>query len=920
MSDDEKIKRIKSNLSEYALHELNLANFSSQEERRFHEYIKGICQRLLGDTLNLDTQNIIFALSDKAGVNAAHVSQGNISIIYLTEGLLNLCENEDQLAFILGHELGHYEERLRQGTKKINSKAEETACDLRAIQKMARGCYNLEEACNIAATLFNNHNIWIEDLKDPHTNDISRVNLINAMKKKEKDRIIEEQNIEITQSTPLPSDILEMVQNRIKRPSLDDILSLQMRSTENQSPDDAHEKKIALWFEAFYKSVISNGHSYGMTEDDSLALKYCLNDLLRNEKISDKFLATVFAEMESLKDNDNFATYVDIMQEILSKIYSYDEDFSRSKINADEKDCLTAMWLRRYLHGFREATDDRFDKMIQNLEYVKQFVAKHNFDDYRGILVKNFNLLELEFNENDIGKRFSPQILKYIRSHINAKDKFVTFDGLVAHPIGDSLILTHEKNKWSIFVDSSGEITLSFPAQNLAKMQIMLMKQVIENTQKKLGMVANGEITDFATRLKCLHEAHRIILPMSRQNDLKNILEIRNKTKDTKDILMSDVMAVLSPEAAQFFSERTAEAKDNLVYTNQITNFYADMIRTAPKEYYQEIFNALTLTRHISQRLSGEDKLIQAFFDNPVFFEELEKTIKSYEPFPERSEGWSGTELFQLPDSDTRCSLLNLLSRMEEITEFKLCEHLENGGNFDNFEQPFKSNLARLFSFAPQGDIDETLAIQHLKESRNIDERITLYGNAYIIYSSYDALKSNTDTSAELLMGFNTAGCNLKRQAYILNESIKRAQKDHIDDDEQHLMQERRQRFLAIADKIHHRLTERLQQAIESKKLFCYNIWNMVSKNDKIGNETYGSNGFETIISNMDFEKSILSTITQGDDDQIDWNISSLRYLIRYYESTKEQDIFKEKIWPAIATIFQRDDISLSKKVDFFSR
>ena len=149
--DEDKIKEIKNSLSEFDLRGLNFANFTQQEEVRFHEYIKGICQRLLGDTLNLDEKNIIFALSDKNEVNAAYVSKGNIDIIYITEKLLNLCKNEDQLAFILGHELGHYEEAIRQGAGKKNSKAEETACDLRSIQKMARGGYNLEEACNIAS-------------------------------------------------------------------------------------------------------------------------------------------------------------------------------------------------------------------------------------------------------------------------------------------------------------------------------------------------------------------------------------------------------------------------------------------------------------------------------------------------------------------------------------------------------------------------------------------------------------------------------------------------------------------------------------------------------------------------------------------------------------------------------------------------
>ena len=920
--DEDKIKEIKNSLSEFDLRGLNFANFTQQEEVRFHEYIKGICQRLLGDTLNLDEKNIIFALSDKNEVNAAYVSKGNIDIIYITEKLLNLCKNEDQLAFILGHELGHYEEAIRQGAGKKNSKAEETACDLRSIQKMARGGYNLEEACNIASEIFDKRSISIKDLKDPHTNDSSRVNLINAIKKKEKDRIIEEQNIEITESTPISSEILEMVRSRPQKPPLSESLYLQMLfSGKNKDGSTNDEEKIAIWLQSFHEHIISDGRHYTMTRDDIKALSGCIDRFFyENDKFADKFLAAVFADMNSMQNDVKSQASEEIMHSILDQIWSSDADYSKAVVNADEKDSKTAAWLRHYLRGFREAENENYDRMISNLEYVKNFVAKHDFDNYSGIYVKNFNLLELNFDESDIGKKFSPQILKYIKSNINAKDKFVTFSGLTAHKMGDALMLTHVKNNRSTFVNSSGEITHSFPSEDLSKMQTLLMKDIIESAQNNLEAVAEGKIPEIKRRLEILHEAHNIVSPVSRKNDLSSILEIRNKSNSAEDILYDDVAAVLSPDSKQFFAERLAETSKNLPHTQKITELYAEAIQTAPKEYFYDILDTLTIS-NISHRLHGEDKLLRAFLDNPSFYEELSQTIKSYEPFPEKSEGWDWKGLFESPDSSTKCRLCNLVSKIKEITDFKLKEHIENGGDFDNFDQPFKKDLAKLFDFATQRHIDEETALSELRKTRNdYGASATLYEQAYIAYSSYDFLRSDDQKDVKFLLGFNCAGVELQKRYYSTGQRLKYAEKYKIDQNEQIKIQERQQRLKNFTDKIHDRLVQHLERESENGNISETDVFYMTLYNKTYGNGMYGENGFETIISNFDFEKDILRSIENINNDSRDFgNLVSLEKLVKYFDKTKEQDEYKEKIWPSVATVFEHNNLSVKNKTTFFT-
>ena len=88
MREIDKISDIKNNIDEYRRRQLRLASFSDKNELEFHAYIKRICQRLLGDSINLDEEQIMFALSENKEKNAAfaNVSDQNkiIFIIDLT--------------------------------------------------------------------------------------------------------------------------------------------------------------------------------------------------------------------------------------------------------------------------------------------------------------------------------------------------------------------------------------------------------------------------------------------------------------------------------------------------------------------------------------------------------------------------------------------------------------------------------------------------------------------------------------------------------------------------------------------------------------------------------------------------------------------------------------------------------------------
>lgn len=916
MSREDKIKEIKNEIDEYNLRSLKLARFTSREEARFDGYMKDVCQRLLGDTLDLDKERIIFVLSDKMGVNAAYCPMGNKQVIYITEELLNMCDNEDQLAFVMGHELGHFEEKLRQGMHQ-NSKAEEAAADVRAVHKMARGGYNLEEAYNMAVKLFNERHIDVESLRDPHTNNSSRVNAVSATIIKEKERIIEEQGLEVTQSTPIPDAIMKMVHERPKQQPL--VARVFDRIQDVSDKGGSVEEQVNAWFQAFNEQICQTPNGMGIPEDDRDALKDCISRACAdNEKFADAFLAETFARMEKARGTRQERYLPHLMHDVLDKIYTWDTTYEYRSVHADEPDSKTAVWLRHYLHGFREASGEKFDEIIANLEHVKKFVARSDGNSYRGILVKDFNLLELEFSENDVGKKVSPQIIKWMHSNINAYNKFVTFSGLTAHKMSDHLVLTSEKKDWSVFIDAkSGEIAYSFPAQDLEKMQTQLMGKIVESAWLNVQAINDGKITDPHRKLEVLREAYAIITPPINKNYLRQILDSEKKADDTP-VLYEDVAAVLPAGAKEFFSERVKNADEEKPYTGQVTDLYAEAIRTAPKESYQAVFEALiTTSDHGRNQTAGKDKLMRAFLDNPAFVEELQKTIKSYEPFPEKSQGWDFMSVLDMPDSSQRFDMLNFVTQVEQISDLMLKEHLEKGGTFNDFEPPFKKDLAKLFDFAPEGSISEEEMLRNIKKTRQNDRKsATLYEQAYVAFAQYDALKDDTTQHIDFLLEGNSAGIHIKEAENMIGYFLKEREKYHIDEAEAEQLHKQAEALTNASDKVHRRLVERIENNDNTDALRAMDVFYAVLDNNRVAEGIYGDGGVNSLVTNADFTDVILQHYENKRD--VHSCVLALNHIVNESEKTSENDAAKEKIWPSIAKSFERDDFSIRDKVGLF--
>lgn len=78
------------------------------DDARLTSYVGMVGRRVLADSKRKDYQHTFKVLSADKVVNAFALGNGNV---YVTRGLLNLLDDEAELAFVLGHEVGHVEKR-----------------------------------------------------------------------------------------------------------------------------------------------------------------------------------------------------------------------------------------------------------------------------------------------------------------------------------------------------------------------------------------------------------------------------------------------------------------------------------------------------------------------------------------------------------------------------------------------------------------------------------------------------------------------------------------------------------------------------------------------------------------------------------------------------------------------------------------
>ena len=902
MANEElKIQSVKAKIDTYSQRSLMLSSFSQKDEYLFHTYIQDICQRLLGDTVNLKDEQIIFALSDQNVTNAAfsHNKKDTFKIIYITEGMLNMCENEDQLAFVLAHELGHYEEYKRQSLHQ-NTKAEETAADLRAIQKMAKAGYNLEEAHKIAAKLFNSSYISIESLKDPHTNDTTRVNAIDAMIIATRKQVIKDKEKHITHTTPINPEILSIIKERPKSLSFADKLRADVHNTENP------EELSKIWLNAFNEALCKDEDGYlSITNSDSQTLASVINTICRKgEDHADALFSSILLHLQAQEHHESYNNIKELMSSVLYEIYTFEN--SPTRIDTSKPNSKTNAIFKHYLKGFRSAEGDEFDRILQNFDYISSMVAKHYFDTYKGMLVENFNLLELEFNENDIGKQFSKETLKYIRSYINAKDKFETFSSLSVNTAGDNLIIKNEKLSNCTIVNQNGIVEFSFPLEKIDNIYTTLMAKVIENAYHDIQNIINNPDMPKGEKFAKLANAYKIIEPQVLLNNLQSLLQIRSSDKNKK-ILLEDIRKLLPDDVKTFFDERSQRPYNfsQLPYSNFIVDNMEEYIKSAPKEEYQNILDFLLLHRqHVYS--AGKEKLWSAFLENEQFSTILKEKINKTQLLPSSRDEWSFINLFEANNSNFE--LISIIDNLHLVTEEKLAEHLLNGGSLNSFETPFTKQIGQICGFST-GKFSKEELEKSLNQTRNKDVfKPSFLQKAYMLYYSYDALKDGYELDLNNTCCTNIAGLKIESMKHTFNNYLKDSDTYDVHESEKEHLLKQLKGINFVYDTVYQKLAE---QVHDKQNWPDYNI-RAIFHSVLYNSDESSTRDFSTILKNKEFLDMCLSGYKI--DKERDIAILALESIVNESTLNYENDRIKEQIFPVISSVFSREDLSIYQK------
>lgn len=226
------ISKLKEKIPTVLYDKLKILNGTPEEEQQRQNYLQSICQRLIGDDLDFEQYPVFFCIVDDKNPNAAFVpgktpkildtenefytdeeikeaEKEQYPIVFITKGLLEMVENEDQLAYILGHELGHLRQDFLLDDKHKNSKMEEITSDFGSLDMMAKAGYNINEARKIAADIFHDNDKCfslkqiISRALDEHPNDESRLNAIDIKIKTIEDNY-QKENIDVNDITPTP--------------------------------------------------------------------------------------------------------------------------------------------------------------------------------------------------------------------------------------------------------------------------------------------------------------------------------------------------------------------------------------------------------------------------------------------------------------------------------------------------------------------------------------------------------------------------------------------------------------------------------------------------------------------------------------------------------------------------------------------
>ena len=700
LTDEEELRKIKETQARFsgAWKGAEIAPFDDEKMLHFHKKMKSLAERMLQDDVDLDKEGLVFVLSSEPSVNAAYChgyqSDDNADgFIYFTADLLKFCENEDQLAFVLAHELEHYLIRRQYGPH-VNTKPEETVADIRAIDKMVKAEMNLEEASKFAAKTFSSSRVVLRDIIDEHLSGENRISFVKARVTAEKDRLrrAELANPEVTEDVTHAMDdtVLEMANNLPVSESIRDFFE----STQYQNASAS--EKIDLWFKKFEQELTVHKKVYNSKYLNETVYSYSMSSLSRKvlqnyyfqlwdkskEAEPDDFAYKALMTCYKEENRSLMKSKAEVMKMVIA-----DNDLGFSDSDVVGRD------LGKVFDGFREAEGDKVQEMLDKLRVLETL-----FDYYDRIKLVRGRILGLNYDETDIGKKFSKEIFKEEKNLIGNYFKITEL------PNREMVILDGD---CALLVDVDGKLS-ELDTKSLVFKEKFIARQINEMVQK-LKNIQDGLPIDEESKLKTLMKAWQMNMPVNgRKSENGDIILFEKQLKvlgftllegmeNTEDypLFVHDMEKYLTDDAKAFFREKFSYPnEENLPYTKYIR---------------EELLKSLEGMKDIEYKYHLKEP-VKNFLGNISIekYEDESPANMSFEIPYDRQIPFILAALKGFPDAVPH-------NAFERVTDTLLEQHIKAGKSLDDFE--FLTSLEK----APIEIKESCMMYELLKKEPNID-------------------------------------------------------------------------------------------------------------------------------------------------------------------------------------------------------
>ncbi|MCD6066334.1 MAG: Peptidase family [Bacteroidetes bacterium] len=537
-------------------------------------YLMRLLDTIIPDTLTKKKNLNVFITRDP--VNNAYTK--NNGFLFINIGLLANVRSEAILAYVIGHESGHYIfDHQYKGLKKFYEayysknfvladeyfafkRKQEADADYFAMQCSGKLGFNLKETA-----------------QDYEMNDMKRrlyrysrgyANMVKASQKTE-EAIDRQKSKTNSSSSSHPDDVarmelankMQLIYKGSKKYLLDSLFFTRLRKT-------AREECKKIYFDnARYEECLSIAFVDYLYDSKNLKNVYYIYESLRRLMYIKPKLKTMGFLLDGIEDDELFYA---------NKSLLYKPDYLFFDVLEYEE-------LKN--HSFFTVEKKPFNTYEQAFHYFSREALKYNMNE------ANFSI-----GLHYYGQKNNDSVAKYLNKYIeNGSGLNITFAGNLLKNKSPYI----EGNKWIVIYDNSGNYTGSsynyYQARNKKSVNPIIRKELLQDTLNTDLVFINELIGTQPKLLAQMQKLESNLFKLYDEDDVSNFKKVKLKTKENIEELalshpFNKHFLILAPEFYNWF----AENKYSTLFLVEVVHQYQDFLGGKEEYntytgYYQEI-------------------------------------------------------------------------------------------------------------------------------------------------------------------------------------------------------------------------------------------------------------------------------------------------------------------------------------------